>query len=199
MGKLDLNDVVFAICDGEGGVISGRTRLQKIAYFVTHLLSEDMAVDPGFVAHYYGPYSSALSTAAASVVARGVIEESTEVFASGPFLGHDMEQKRYSYSLTPRGRVARDLRQQRAAAAYTRAVEIARKIDQTGADYRVLSYAAKVHYVLRQEGKPVTQHAIRRRARTLGWELTPDEMTAGVELLRQLELVTEGDSEEANP
>ena len=194
MGKLDLDDVVLAICEAEGDVIVGRTRLQKIVYFVTHLLSEDMAVDPGFVAHYYGPYSSALSTVAASVVARGVLDETTEAFVSGAFLGHDMEQRRYSYRMTPRGKAAREWRQQQAGEAYLRAVQIARRIKGTGADYRVLSYAAKVHYLLRQQRRPITTDAIAERAQTLGWELSPQEVEAGVKLLLELKLATKSDS-----
>ena len=199
MGKLDLDDVALAICEGEGGVIEGRTRLQKIAYFVTYVLSADMAVHPGFLAHHYGPYSSALSTAAASAVVRGVLHETTEVFSSGAFLGHDMAQRRYAYRVTPRGEKAVNVRRQRAGDAYERAVNIAQQIKQTAADYRVLSYAAKAHYVLRQEGKAITRQAILHRATTLGWDLRPDELEAGVEFLRKLELVTEDDSKQGSP
>jgi len=190
MGKLDLDDVILAIREGEGGAIQGRTRLQKIAYFVTYLLRDDMAVDPGFTAHHYGPYSSSLAATASSAVARGVLTETSEVFPSEGFAGHDTEQKRYTYGLAPRGEAALKWRRERAGAAYDNAVSVARRVKDTGADYRVLSYAAKAHYVLRQEGKPITDQSILKRAKNLGWTLTPEELNAGVELLTGLQLIT---------
>jgi len=192
MGKLDLDDVLQAILEGESGAIRGRTRLQKMAYFVTYLLRDGMGVSPGFTAHHYGPYSSSLAATASSAVARGVLSETAEVFPSGDFAGHDMEQKRYSYRLAPtRGEAAARWRRERAGQTYDRAVEVARQISGTGADYRVLSYAAKAHYVLRQEGQPITRAAIRKRAETLGWKLSKEELEAGVKLLIGLGLVTE--------
>lgn len=191
MSKLDLDDVVLAIQEGEAGVIRGRTRLQKIAYFVTYLLRDEMGVNPGFTAHHYGPYSSALAASTASAVARGVLVEATELFSSGDFAGHDMEQKRYSYELAPtRGKAALNWRRERAGEMYNEAVRIVQKISSTGASYRVLSYAAKAHYVLRQEGKPVTPAAILKRAETLGWTLRQEEVDAGVKLLVDLRLIT---------
>jgi len=194
MGKLELDDVILAITEGEGSVVRGRTRLQKIAYFVTYLLRDQQGADPGFTAHHYGPYSSALAAAASSAVARGILTETAEVFPSGDFAGHDMEQKRYSYQLAPtRGEAAAEWRRERAGPTYERAVEFARQISGTGADYRVLSYAAKAHYVLRQEGKPITRLAILGRAETLGWKLSPEELEVGVKLLIDLGLVTATD------
>ena len=190
MGKLDLDDVILAIREGEGGAIQGRTRLQKIAYFVTYLLRDDMAVDPGFTAHHYGPYSSSLAATASSAVARGVLTETSEVFPSEGFAGHDTEQKRYSYGLAPRGEAALKWRRERAGDTYKKAVDVARQIKDTGAEYRVLSYAAKAHYVLRQEGKPITDEAILKGAKNLGWPLTSEELKAGVELLAELRLIT---------
>ncbi len=192
MSKLDLDDVIQAILEGEGDAIAGRTRLQKMAYFVTYLLRDEMGVSPGFTAHHYGPYSSSLAATASSAVARGVLSETAEVFSSGDFAGHDMEQRLYSYRLTPtRGVAAAKWRREKAGETYDRAVDVARRINVTGADYRVLSYAAKAHYVLRQEGKPITRAAIRKRAKTLGWKLKEEELEAGVKLLRDLKLVTE--------
>jgi uncharacterized protein YwgA len=194
MGRLELDDIILAISEGEGGVVHGRTRLQKIAYFVTYLLREEERAEPGFTAHHYGPYSSALAAAASGAVARGILTETAEVFSSGDFAGHDMEQKRYSYKLAPaRGEAAAKWRRERAGQAYERAVELARQVSGTQADYRVLSYAAKAHYVLRQEGKPVTRAAIRKRAETLGWTLSPEELEAGVKLLIDLGLITAKD------
>lgn len=191
MGKLDLDDVILAIGEGEGGVIQGRTRLQKMAYFVTYLLRDDMAMNPGFTAHHYGPYSSILAAAASSAVARGILVETAEVFPAGDFAGHDMEQKRYSYQIaSTRGEGALKWRKQRAGATYDGAVEIVQRIKNTGTDYRVLSYAAKAHYVLRQEGKSITRKAILERAETLGWKLSQEELVAGVSLLVALGLVT---------
>ena len=161
MAKLDLDDVILAIAEGEGGVIEGRTRLQKVAYFVTYLLRRNMGVNPGFTAHHFGPYSSAAAGTALSAVARGVLAETAEVFPSAGFTGHDTEQRRYSYRLTPRGSTALAWRKERSGRTYENAVKLVRQIKKTGADYKVLSYAAKAHYVLRQEGKPITRAAIR--------------------------------------
>lgn len=191
MGKLDLDDVVFAVLQAEGETIEGRTRLQKMCYFVSYLLREEMSVDPAFSAHYYGPYSSAVSSTVDSEVGRGLVDETTRVFPWGAFVGHDMPQRRYSYRLTPRGKEALEWRRRQAPDLYRRATGIATSIRDTGADYAVLSYAAKAHFVLRQEGNPITRAAIRERASTLGWPLEPEQLELGVKLLKDLDLVTE--------
>jgi len=50
---MDIDDILLFIINASSDGIHGKTAMQKIAYFVSIFLKQDM----GFYAHYYGPYS----------------------------------------------------------------------------------------------------------------------------------------------
>ena len=52
----------------------------------------------------------------------------------------------------------------------------------------ILSWAAKVHYILSKKGEYMTHHAVIRTADSFGWKLSPAQVEKGVELLINLEL-----------
>ncbi|MEM3404180.1 MAG: hypothetical protein QXJ17_06575 [Nitrososphaeria archaeon] len=64
------------------GEVDGRTRLQKIAYFVC----EKLGLNLGFMPHYYGPYSSVVAKTLDDLVATDFIEEDAIPTSSGRIL-----------------------------------------------------------------------------------------------------------------
>jgi uncharacterized protein YwgA len=193
---LDVEDLVFAAIQGSGGRIEGRTRLQKLVYFAASVLR----IDVGYRPHYYGPYSSAVTAVAESQAARGVLNETVESFAGvRGFPGNDDEFRRYLYVLTEGGRKALEWRRARRADEFDKAAGIVRTLVDTGADYRVLSYAAKLFHILLAEECPLTADAARQRAKELGWHMTRDEMQQGVELLLKVRLIVEADTSGEHP
>jgi uncharacterized protein YwgA len=186
---LDVDDLIFAAMQASGGRIEGRTRLQKLVFF----LSEVLGVEAGYRPHFYGPYSSPVSAAAESQASRGALREMVEEFpgVSG-FAGNDDEYRRYVYSLTGDGRQALQWRRQRNPEEFDEAVKLANRAIATGANYRVLSYAAKLYYVLRaaKQEASLTYASARRRAKELGWEMSREDIDRGVDLLLRMKLVT---------
>jgi len=183
---LDTDDLVLAAMDASGGRVEGRTRLQKLVFFISTL----MDIDAGYRPHFYGPYSQLISSTAESQASRGVLREVVESYpGTRGFSGNDDEYRRYVYILTGEGREALEWRQGRHPDEFNRAVELARTLVDSGADYRILSYAAKLYYVLKAEGEPITPAAARSRARDLGWRMGHAEIGKGVELLASLELI----------
>jgi uncharacterized protein YwgA len=183
---LDVDDLVLAAIEASGGRIEGRTRLQKLVFFVSTLLD----VDAGYRPHLYGPYSSVVSATAESQASRGVVRETVEEFPStSGFAGHDDDFRRYVYVLTDEGRKALAWRAQRKPQEFSEAVRIAQLLVASGADYRLLSWAAKLYFVLRAEKQPLTYAAARERALHLGWNMAPAEVETGVDLLVKTGLV----------
>jgi uncharacterized protein YwgA len=184
----DLDDLVLAVVEASEGRVEGRTRLVKLAYFVAELM--DLGV--GFEPHLYGPYSSGVTATAEGQVNRGLLGEEMETFQSFGFPGHDYDRRRYTYTLTDRGREALELRRGWDPEGFEKAEKIVRRLNATDADYRVLSYAAKLWLILQQVGGKVTYADARREAKELGWHMTKDQIDQAVDLLQQIGLVRKG-------
>ncbi|MBM3501087.1 MAG: hypothetical protein FJX74_20745 [Armatimonadetes bacterium] len=187
---LDVDDLIFAVMGAtDSRRVEGRTKLQKLVFFV----SEVMRVDAGYRPHFYGPYSAAVSAATESQASRGALKEQVEAFpGTSGFSGNDAEFRRYVYELSAEGQLALQWRREQNPAEFDKATTIAQQLLATGADYRVLSYAAKLYYILQAEaqGRALTYEAARARARELGWEMSAVEIDQGVTLLASMRLVT---------
>jgi len=182
---IDLDDLVLAIASAGGGRVDGRTKLQKLGYFVSCL----MPMDAGYRPHYYGPYSPDIAATAQSQVSRGLLAERCEVYDDPRFPGHDGEWRRYVYCLTSAGRQALEWRRSQAPDDFDRAQTLAARLLRTNADYTLLSYAAKLYMILLQESRALTLREALDRAHQLGWSMSEQDMQKGAGLLAQLELV----------
>ena len=192
MSSLDADDLVLAVIDACNGTVKGRTVLQKLAY----LVSESMGVNAGYQPHYYGPYSEKVAAAVRGQISRGLLNETPETFDNSGFAAHDFPHKRYTYKLGRRGREAFKWRRAQAESDFDKVGELVGKLMETSPDYRVLSYAAKLHLILCQTGEAMTREATRRYAdREYGWEMSDEEMKAGAELLLNVGLITESEED----
>ncbi len=184
-GNLDIDDLILAALHAYGGVMEGRTKLQKVTYFLSTL----DGVEAGYRPHYYGPYSSDVTAAVESQVARGLIDERLERFNSAGFPAHDREYYRYTYQLTPKGQRVLEWRRQREPDGYADLEEKLSRIVQEDPGYRLLSYAAKLHMILVQSGAPLTLAEALDRAQEYGWKMTEEDTEKGAKLLHTLSLV----------
>ena len=159
--------------------VQGRTLLQKQIYFLSVLANEDF----GFRPHYYGPYSSHVSTALSALVEADLVEESRVGYGVATAFG---EVIRYDYRLSESGR---DVIEQRPeiVSPYREYLD---KIHDSGvsADLNTISIAAKVHFIVSDQGKASVDQ-IRDMARSLGWSISEDSVNSVVEYLKRLELV----------
>lgn len=155
--------------------ISGRTALQKIGYFSVNKLK----IENDYSAHYYGPYSPQIAYALERLVSLNLVKENE-------FLTHN-ERTMYSYELTEEGRkYCQTLLEshKREYRAIKKIVEVANEIDGDKID--VISRAAKVHYITKRAGQELPPSDLTRRAESLGWSLSNEQIQESNELLKEL-------------
>ncbi len=177
---MSVKDALLAVINADKDGLKGRTLLQKKMYFVSVLVGEDF----GFSPHFYGPYSSAIADQLGALCEAGLITEQSEMYADlvGPF----GEVRRYDYRLTKDGSKVVGGRSP-AMQPYAQAMSKvnARPIAN---DQRLLSIAAKVHFIVAEQGR-ATGGDIRRRAKELGWDISKDQLSQVVSYLESLDLV----------
>jgi len=173
-------DIVLAAMHGMGDKITGRTCLQKTMYFVAKKLRLDLGFDP----HFYGPYSRRVTMAADALVASSVLCESRQVFEGGPT---DFERVRYDYEIRDLEYLAQV--EANGSDELKEIERIAHMIGDTGADYRQLSYAAKLHHIVEESAEPMTASEIEEKALDLGWKMSRKDVAAAVKVLLALKLI----------
>lgn len=160
--------------------IHGRTAVQKLGYFASVVLGLDL----GYVAHYYGPYSSLLANYLQNFVGSDYLDESGRQTA--------FDRVVYSYSMTDDGNAIAMQLQNEHAKEFTTIKQIVEKCREIAdGNTNVLSWAAKVHYILSEERKTITSDQAISLAETFGWKLSEKEVKAGVKLLTALGLAAE--------
>ncbi len=174
---MDAEDVVLGIISAAGGKVEGRTYLQKVAYFV----AEMMGIPMGFGPHYYGPYGSAIAAETDSQVAMGRLREDPTIF--GP------DYVRYSYGLTEEGEKYLKAVEFFDPEGFQTVREIVAKITSTGANYRQLSCAAKLYYLLGEAGGKISRDQAKAEAGRLGWQMSDSDIDTAIQVLQQLDLV----------
>jgi hypothetical protein len=184
--SLSPDQIVMLIIEACGGSITGKTLLQKRAYFISNLLDIDLDYRP----HYYGPYSPDIDEGVSHCKALGFIEEQTLGFGMRDPVG--FEVRRYDYSLTSDGKViVKDIKQ--AEPADWKAIQgCCKRMKSAGdtGDYVILSIAAKTHCILKKLNISMTMDEISNKAQTLGWDIKPHMIDKAATFLENLSLVT---------
>jgi uncharacterized protein YwgA len=163
---------------------NGKTYIQKLCFFVSKLLQQDL----GFRAHYYGPYSDQISGELSFLTGAGFVTESRK--GSGlPGTG-GWEIARFDYSLTEEGRaaVAQLARRFPVDAKNVRAA-IEKVLAAGEQNYVELSFAAKTSWILENEGKAMTFDAIAKAAERFRWDVKGTDAHRAAEFLEKLGLV----------
>ncbi len=167
------------------GRISGRTLLQKRAFFASELAG--LTLDDTFVAHYYGPYSPRLDAAIANLKALGFVEERMIGFGAAGTGGFEI--KRYDYRLTEDGENVADSLAELHPTEYSAIVDSVEKIKAAGdPNYFELSIAAKAYYILRKKARPMNREQIMTAAESFDWNIQPESLEKAVSFLENLGL-----------
>jgi len=170
--------ILMTVTGERNGELQGRTLLQKKLYFLSTLLSEDY----GYVAHYYGPYSSKIADAVDTLVSGGFLAEKTEVFPAANVFG---EVRRYSYTVTEDGRKILD--HMACDDDFKKWGSFLTKLNSCDMsnDFNVISIAAKIHYIVSEKGRASIDE-IKDRATKLGWMISEkdiEKVTSELKLL----------------
>ena len=184
---MSVSDAILSILDAEPtqpssqtGVVRGRTLIQKKMYFLSVLADEDF----GFRPHFYGPYSSMVSTALGTLIEADFIEETRFPYGISTDFG---EMNRFDYSLSESGQCVVSQRPE-VVSPFRPYVD---KINDSGiaSDINTISIAAKVHFILADQGES-TIVQIRKQADNLGWNISRQSVDRVVAYLEGLDLVT---------
>jgi len=182
---MDARDFVAITLLKAGGEIRGKTKLQKLVYFVGVLT--DRLDDLGYRAHFYGPYSDEVAYAVSQLKTIGAVDQNVTdwgIDRSG------FEVKRYDFRLNAEGRKFAEhlARRHRDTAEQIRcAVELYRKAGDR--DYMSLSIAAKTYFLLGQKRGKATLEQLVKLASRFGWNVSDAQITEAIEYLQQLGLV----------
>lgn len=185
-GQMKVRDLVLLLVSlGEGRPEFGRTSLQKLGYFAGLTLDRDLGYQP----HYYGPFSTLIERETQALVLSNLLEERTVRLGFANRAGFAARQYEYSGTAPGKERLA-DLHQRYPEEVKQLESLVTSLVGHVGRlDQQILSAAAKVDYIARQEGRPVTIQDVRTAATELGWELGGDQIEKVVELLRSLGFV----------
>jgi uncharacterized protein YwgA len=181
---------VLSIIDANGGQLEGRTRLQKLAYFVSKD-SSNYKID--FNPHYYGPFSSEIDDALQTLVSFGLVEETARTPSLSERSALVFEPKLYSYSLTEKGNAILRSKISKSDAEYKRIQQEIGKIKSRrgGFQTKTLAAASKIDFILSLLKRKASYQEISAEARKLGWNLAPSEIAEVTAFLVQMGYATE--------
>lgn len=180
---MEFRDAVVICIKAAGGKLPGRTVVQKLLYFA----AQKGLVDDVFSPHYYGPYSEMVLNSLNSLVSLDFLREEIE---SGESFFRDW--KRYIYHLTDDGsELAKSIQDEMGEECrqLENIVQKAKKI--TDLNVKTLSGAAKVHYIVKKENRPMEPAEIKKEALKIGWFIFEPQIEQAIDFLKALDLVKE--------
>lgn len=181
---MEIADAILVTIKAAGGCISGRTTIQKLIYFESLF----NLVDANYRPHYYGPYSSDVSSIIQELTYLDFLKEEVETRETTGFTVSG-DWKRYCYTISNDGNEIIEHIKKEHTKEYSEIVNFVKICKKTtNLDVNILSWAAKVNYILLKQGAPMTPEEITTIAESFGWKLSQDQIDNAVELLKQLKL-----------
>jgi uncharacterized protein YwgA len=175
-------DAILATIGAAGGSITGRTTIQKLIYFENVFKLVDIKYRP----HYYGPYSGEVAGAIQELIDLDFLKEEIDTAKTTGFPVPD-DWKRYRYTLTSDGKKVVELLDQENKEEINKISNLVRTCQETvNLNANMLSYSAKVYYIISSQSKPMTVNEIQKTAGSFGWNLSQNDINNAVDLLKQL-------------
>lgn len=176
-------ELFLLMLDHAEGRISGKTLVQKRAYFLNLLLDLGLSYSP----HYYGPYSAELDAAIGQCKALGFVDEHVTSYG---YVSNGFEIKRYDYVLTQDGQIVVDAIKRREPTLCKRIRSCLDEIGQAGQlDYVKLSVAAKTVHILLTNRGTLSKHQIAEQAKEFGWDISERDVEEVMGFLKKLNVV----------
>jgi uncharacterized protein YwgA len=175
---MEIFELLIAVLSVRPEGIDGRTAIQKLGYFTSVKLKKDT----GYAADLYGPFSQFIATNLQNLVETDFVSE------KGRRTIHDRTM--YSYSLTEDGYALSEKIEEEYPREYETVRNIVEKCSRiVNNNFYVLSWAAKVHFILVQSGKPMTYEDAISAGRLFSWRLGQKELDSASRLLLELDLI----------
>lgn len=168
-----------------GGRVRGKTKLQKLIYFLG--VTTDHLDELGYVPHFYGPYSAEVADAVDALRGMGFLEQSVVCF------GYDsagFEAARYDYRLNRDGEMIARQKAARQQDLWRQLQKAVRQLKAAGEkDYVKLSIAAKTYFLLGEKKETQSNRELAALAPKFGWSVTPAQIKDAARYLNDLGLV----------
>lgn len=181
---MEISDAILVAIKAAGGTISGRTAIQKLVYFAVYF----KLVESKYKPHYYGPYSTEVSTILQELTYLNFINEEVETRETTGFTVSE-DWKRYFYTISKDGdEIIKHLKNENKS-EYKQISDLVKICKETAnLDGNTLSWAAKVHYILLKQDKSMTPKEVTTSAQSFGWDLSKNQIKDGEKLLIKLHL-----------
>lgn len=168
---MNVDDVLLMILEASPNGVPGKTAIQKIGYFCSERLHFDM----GYYAHYYGPYSR-------------IVEKNLQSLKDFDFIKIEQVPTRknrnmYKIELNNDGKeIVSDLIKTYSE-QYKTINEVVNICLRENMDYNILSYAAKIYYILKEEKGKLSTNELIELASYHDWKLSPPDIDSATTLL----------------
>jgi uncharacterized protein YwgA len=179
---MEISELLLALLSICPEGIDGRTAIQKLGY----LASVSMKMNVGYKADLYGPYSPMVASQLQTLVELDFVTERARRTSRNRTM--------YNYSLTKDGWSFAARIQRKFPSEYSIIRRVVRKCDQiVHCNFLSLSWAAKVHFVLKENDRKITYDEAISASKSFGWVLRQEQVKAGVKLLESLRLIETDD------
>jgi uncharacterized protein YwgA len=179
-------DFVHLVIHAAGGSVQGRTKLQKLVYFVGAITGNLERL--GYRVHFYGPYSPDVAGAVQELRGLKFLEQHGVSFGGTDRSGFEIG--RYDFSLTAEGE---EVAEEKARAnlkdweAIKKAVEAINSTNMQ--DYVRLAIAAKTHLLSRKSNRKLSAEELKAKTAEHGWSaFTPEQYQEALEFLNRVGL-----------
>lgn len=175
---MEIPELVIAILHSEPNGIDGRTAIQKLGYFASVKIKKDMGYGPDF----YGPFSPLVAEQIQNLVGLDFVIESGRRTVRDRIM--------YSYCLTEDGEELASRIREEYPEEFSIISDVVKKCGEiVHYNFNVLSWAAKVHFILEKAGKTMSYEEAIEAGKLFGWKLDESEIDSAVKLLLALGLV----------
>lgn len=177
---MEISELILTLLNEEPDGIDGRTVIQKLGYFS----SVKLGMDAGYGPDLYGPFSPSVAAHMKNLTGLDfMIEKGRRTIR---------DRIMYSYSLTEDGRQLAERVEEEYPEKYSIVKDIIEKCRNIAhLNFNVLSWAAKVHFIVSQTKEPITYEKAIEVGRLFSWELNEREIESAARLLTALGLIEE--------
>lgn len=175
-------DFVHLVIHAAGDHVQGRTKLQKLVYFVGAITANLERL--GFRAHYYGPYSPDVAGAVQELRDLKFLEQNAVSFGTSDRSG--FEFSRYDFSLTAEGKEVAEEKARANPLVWEAITKAVKNINSTNTqDYVRLAIAAKTHLLSQKCNQGLSAEELKEKTAEHGWNaFTPQQYQEAVEFLK---------------
>jgi uncharacterized protein YwgA len=180
-------DFVQLSLNALGGKIEGKTKFQKMVYFLGEMTGE--LENLGYRAHFYGPYSDEVAESISRLKILGFIDQT--VATAGSINSSGFEVARYDFKLNEQGQEIAKEKATRYRDVWEKINQSVEKIKKSGnIDYIKLSIAAKIFFMLKEKKESMSSiEELKEMAKQFKWSISDDQIIEAAKFLQTIGLV----------